>query len=124
MLLVTRTIRLIKNTGRFIKRQGLRIVLLCALIACVVLAAAVGDAHRHLGVPISLAGLASAASTAEAAPLLMPAPTRYQWPIEKGSSLSRVVLQLGDAGVIGSPLALKIYAKIVAKLQNVTIYKF
>lgn len=115
MLLVTRTIRLIKNTGRFIKRQGLRIVLLCALIACVVLAAAVGDAHRQLGVPISLAGLASAASTAEAAPLLMPMPTRYQWPIEKGSSLSRVVLQLGDAGVIGSPLALKIYAKIVAK---------
>ena len=113
MLLVTRTTRLIKDTERFLKRQGLRIALLCALIACVVLAAAVGDAHRQLGVPISLDGLASVASTA--APLSLPMPTRYQWPIERGSSLSRVVRQLGEAGVIESPLALKIYAKIVAK---------
>jgi UPF0755 protein len=114
MLLVTRTSRLIKNTERFLKRQGLRIALLCALIACVVLAAAVGDAHRQLGVPISLDGLASAASKA-AAPLSLPIPTRYQWPIEGGSSLSRVVRQLGEVGVIESPLALKIYAKIAAK---------
>ena len=110
MLLVTRITRRLKITGLFIKRRGLRIALLCALIACVVLAAAVGDAHRQLGLPISLTGLASAADAAA-----MPNPARYQWPIKRGSSLSQVVRQLGEAGVITSPLALKIYAKIVAK---------
>ena len=110
MLLVTRITRRLKITGLFIKRQGLRIALLCALIACVVLAAAVGDAHRQLGLPISLTGLASAADAAA-----MPNPARYQWPIKRGSSLSQVVRQLGEAGVITSPLALKIYAKIAAK---------
>ena len=115
MLLVTRITRRLKITGLFIKRQGLQIALLCALIACVVLAAAVGDAHRQLGLPISLTGLATAASMAEAAPMPTPNPARYQWPIKRGSSLSQVVHQLGEAGVIKSPLALKIYAKIVAK---------
>ena len=115
MLLVTCITRLLKITGLVINRQGLQIALLCALIACVVLAAAVGDAHRQLGLPISLTGLASAASMAEAAPMPMPNPARYQWPIKRGSSLSQVVRQLGEAGVIKSPLALKIYAKIVAK---------
>jgi UPF0755 protein len=115
MLLVTCITRLLKITGLVINRQGLQIALLCALIACVVLAAAVGDAHRQLGLPISLTGLAIAASMAEAAPMPMPNPARYQWPIKRGSSLSQVVRQLGEAGVIKSPLALKIYAKIVAK---------
>ena len=115
MLLVTCITRLLKITGLVINRQGLQIALLCALIACVVLAAAVGDAHRQLGLPISLTGLAITASMAEAAPMPMPNPARYQWPIKRGSSLSQVVRQLGEAGVIKSPLALKIYAKIVAK---------
>ena len=115
MLLVTRITRRLKITGLFIKRQGLQIALMCALIACVVLAAAVGDTHRQLGLPISLTGLATAASMAEAAPMPTPNPARYQWPIKRGSSLSQVVHQLGEAGVIKSPLALKIYAKIVAK---------
>ena len=115
MLLVTCITRLLKITGLVINRQGLQIALLCALIACVVLAAAVGDAHRQLGLPISLTGLAITASMAEAAPMPMPNPARYQWPIKRGSSLSQVARQLGEAGVIKSPLALKIYAKIVAK---------
>lgn len=88
-----------------------RIVLVTAVFAGIVLAIFIGETHRRLTLPIAVSGLDKIVKSTDGSQLSI----GHAWHIDRGSSLNKVVRTLGAAGVIESPWALKIYAKLNVK---------